>query len=137
MCTIEKALSIIKENTSKLEEKVFNEIKVENNFEHIILFEELLMNIIRYKWEKNYPNHFLKCYVVNEDYNSINGAGYSWIMTVINKGNFNNLFDLRKCSDKDVYINGLEKTKNIRKNLANEILNSNISEWVINNIKIT
>jgi hypothetical protein len=107
-----------------------------------------LEDIIRYKWLKAFPSTYLKCYVTDDSYNTLNGAGYSWIMTIINRGNFNELINLSKCADSDVYklINSENISKEKassriierRKQLALEIyINNNIADWVITHLSIS
>lgn len=146
--SIVDALHIIRNDIQTLETKIEKRINDDIEYKSITSFINFLEDIIRYKWLKAFPSTYLKCYVTDDSYNTLNGAGYSWIMTIINRGNFNELINLSKCADSDVYklinsenISKEEASSRIierRKQLALEIyINNNIADWVITHLSIS
>lgn len=68
-------------------------------------FESLLIDVIRYKWSKQRPETFLKCYVTGDEYHGISNAPYSHFMKTIN-GNFKEFMSLNELDDQHLYSNG-------------------------------
>lgn len=106
-------------------------------------FESLLTDVIRYKWSKQRPETFLKCYMTGDEYHSISNAPYSHFMKTIN-GNFKEFMSLNELDDQHLYSNGgytdENKLKMLRKRLEfieylmDEELD--IIAWCFNNICI-
>ena len=106
-------------------------------------FECLLTDVIRYKWSKQRPETFLKCYVTGDEYYGISNAPYSYFMKTVN-GNFREFMSLNELDDRHLYSNGEytdeNKLKMLRKRLEfieylmDEELD--IIAWCINNICI-
>ena len=68
-------------------------------------FESLLIDVIKYKWSKQRPETFLKCYVTGDEYYSISNAPYSHFMKTVN-GDFREFLSLNELDDSHMYING-------------------------------
>lgn len=68
-------------------------------------FESLLIDVIKYKWSKQRPETFLKCYVTGDDYCGISNAPYSHFMKTIN-GDFIEFMSLNELDDSHMYVNG-------------------------------
>ena len=68
-------------------------------------FESLLIDVIKYKWSKQRPETFLKCYVTGDEYYSISNAPYSHFMKTVN-GDFREFMSLNKLDDSHMYVNG-------------------------------
>ena len=68
-------------------------------------FEFLLIDVIKYKWSKQRPETFLKCYVTGDEYCSISNAPYSHFMKTVN-GDFREFMSLNKLDDSHMYVNG-------------------------------
>ena len=68
-------------------------------------FESLLTDVIKYKWSKQHPETFLKCYVTGDEYYSISNAPYSHFMKTIN-GDFIEFMSLNELDDRHMYVNG-------------------------------
>lgn len=106
-------------------------------------FESLLTDIIRYKWSKQRPETFLKCYVTGDEYYGISNAPYSYFMKTVN-GNFREFMSLNELDDRHLYSNGEytdeNKLKMLRKRL--EFIEYLMDEgldiiaWCFNNICI-
>ena len=67
-------------------------------------FECLLTDVIRYKWLKQSPETFLKCYVTGDEYYSIPYAPYSHFMKTVN-GNFREFMSRNELDDQHMYAN--------------------------------
>ena len=106
-------------------------------------FESILTDVIRYKWLKQRPDTFFKCYVTGDEYYSIPYAPYSHFMKTIN-GNFREFMSINELNDRHMYANGEytdeNKLKMFRKRLdfveylMDEELD--IITWCINNVCI-
>lgn len=68
-------------------------------------FESLLTDVIKYKWSKQHPETFLKCYVTGDEYYGISNAPYSHFMKTIN-GDFIEFMSLNELDDRHMYVNG-------------------------------
>ena len=68
-------------------------------------FESLLIDVIKYKWSKQRPETFLKCYVTGDEYYSISNAPYSHFMKTVN-GDFREFMSLNELDDSHMYVNG-------------------------------
>ena len=68
-------------------------------------FECLLTDVIGYKWSKQCPETFLKCYVTGDEYNGISNALHSHYMKTVN-GNFREFMFLNELDDQHMYANG-------------------------------
>ena len=68
-------------------------------------FESLLIDVIKYKWSKQRPDTFLKCYVTGDEYYSISNAPYSHFMKTVN-GDFREFMSLNELDDSHMYVNG-------------------------------
>ena len=68
-------------------------------------FESLLTDVIKYKWSKQRPETFLKCYVTGDEYYSISNAPYSHFMKTVN-GDFREFMSLNELDDSHMYVNG-------------------------------
>ena len=67
-------------------------------------FESLLIDVIKYKWSKQRPETFLKCYVTGDEYYSISNAPYSHFMKTVN-GDFREFMSLNELNDSHMYVN--------------------------------
>ena len=67
-------------------------------------FESLLTDVIKYKWTKQRPDTFLKCYVTGDEYYSISNAPYSHFMKTVN-GDLREFMSLNELDDSHMYIN--------------------------------
>ena len=68
-------------------------------------FESLLIDVIKYKWSKQRPDTFLKCYVTGDKYYSISNAPYSHFMKTVN-GDLREFMSLNELDDSHMYVNG-------------------------------
>ena len=68
-------------------------------------FESLLIDVIKYKWTKQRPDTFLKCYVTGDEYYSISNAPYSHFMKTVN-GDLREFMSLNELDDSHMYVNG-------------------------------
>ena len=68
-------------------------------------FESLLTDVIKYKWSKQRPETFLKCYVTGDEYCGISNAPYSHFMKTVN-GDFREFMSLNELDDSHMYVNG-------------------------------
>ena len=145
--SITEALHMIHDYTEKSGRNIDKHITDNEQYKNVITYEKLLCDIISYKWIVAFPESYLKCYVTDETYSTLNNAGYTWDMCIINKGNFNELLRLYRCTDGDVYA--LMREENIEKSEAsNRIIErrkqlalliyqeENIGIWVIKNLSI-
>ena len=107
-------------------------------------FESLLTDVIKYKWTKQRPDTFLKCYVTGDEYYSISNAPYSHFMKTVN-GDLREFMSLNELDDSHMYVNGKCTDENrlkmfkkrlelIEYYLMNEELD--IIAWCFNNICI-
>lgn len=95
-----------------------------------IIFEDILKSvIIPYMWSKQFPEHFLNCYVTTDEYDTNNCSGYSWYMFVRNS-HFN--FKKFKVSGSDIYhdrTNAINRMNNI---IISALECDNIIMWCVN-----
>lgn len=68
-------------------------------------FESLLIDVIKYKWTKQRPETFLKCYVTGDEYCGISNAPYSHFMKTVN-GDLREFMYLNELDDSHMYVNG-------------------------------
>ena len=68
-------------------------------------FESLLIDVIKYKWTKQRPDTFLKCYVTGDEYYSISNAPYSHFMKTVN-GDLREFMSINELDDSYMYVNG-------------------------------
>ena len=68
-------------------------------------FESLLIDVIKYKWSKQRPETFIKCYVSGDEYYSISNAPYSHFMKTVN-GDLREFISLNELDDRHMYVNG-------------------------------
>ena len=68
-------------------------------------FESLLIDVIKYKWTKQRPDTFLKCYVTGDEYYSISNAPYSHFMKTVN-GDLREFMSINELDDSHMYVNG-------------------------------
>lgn len=68
-------------------------------------FEKIMMDVVQYKWQKQYPGTFIVCYATGDDYESAPKAPYSHYMKVIN-GSLNNFCKLNELEDYHMHRNG-------------------------------
>ena len=135
--SITEVLHMIHDYTEKSGRNIDKRIVDEEQYKNVITYEKLLRDIISYKWMVAFPKSYLKCYVTDETYSTLNNAGYTWDMCIINKGNFNELLRLYRCTDGDVYDLMREENIERRKQLALLIYQEeNIGIWVIKNLSI-
>lgn len=108
---LELIINYNKEYKEKLDAKIqtLHDAIEKGNIKDIKLdvrsFESLLIDVIKYKWSKQRPETFLKCYVTGDEYYSISNAPYSHFMKTVN-GDFREFLSLNELDDSHMYING-------------------------------
>ena len=86
--TKQEALNTIAIDTQELREELVNRIvKINQRFFNnedarldVREFESIIIDIIRYKWMKSYPETFLTCHVTGEEYDKTPKSAYSHYM---------------------------------------------------------
>lgn len=126
----------IKQTYDKLN-PMLNNMGEDSVYRRQIDFQNFLVDLICYKWAKADPDMFLKCYVTDESYDTLTGAGYTWYMTFKNKANMNNFLHMRKCTDVFTYREDPDEIYCRRYKIALEIAyTQNILFWLTQNIRI-
>lgn len=147
--TKQEALNTITLDTQKVKEELTNRIVELNKrfYEkdgrvNVREFEAIIIDIIRYKWMKSYPETFLTCHVTGEEYDKTPKSAYSHYMKVIN-GRLDEYIRLNALDDIQIYRN--ENTEDNRKNLYKKRLrtiekfmddDTDIIMWCVQNVSI-
>ena len=147
--TKQEALNTITLNTQELRGKIVNKIvKINRRFYNedyrldISEFESIIIDIIRYKWMKSYPETFLTCHVTGEEYDKTPKSAYSHYMKVIN-GRLDEYIRLNALDDIQIYrdANTEENRKNLYKKRLRTIEefmddDTDIIIWCVQNVSI-
>ena len=147
--TRQEALNTITLDTQKVKEKLTNRIvELNKRFYNkdgrvdVREFEAVIIDIIRYKWMKSYPETFLTCHVTGEEYDKTPKSAYSHYMKVIN-GRLDEYISLNALGDIEIYRDG--NTEENRKKLYKKRLraietfmddDSDIILWCVQNVSI-
>lgn len=147
--TRQEALNTITLDTQKVKEELTNRIVELNKRFYdkdsrvdVREFEAVIIDIIRYKWMKSYPETFLTCHVTGEEYNKTPKSAYSHYMKVIN-GRLDEYISLNALGDIEIYRDG--NTEENRKNLYKKRLHTiekfmdddtDIIMWCVQNVSI-
>ena len=147
--TKQEALNTITLDTQKVKEKLTNRIVELNKRFYdkdgrvdVREFEAVIIDIIRYKWMKSYPETFLTCHVTGEEYDKTPKSAYSHYMKVIN-GRLDEYISLNALGDIEIYRDG--NTEENRKKLYKKRLraiekfmddDSDIILWCVQNVSI-
>ena len=148
--TKQEALNTITLDVQKSEEELINRIvKLNQRFYDedarldVREFESIIIDIIRYKWMKSYPETFLTCHVTGEEYAKTPKSAYSHYMKVIN-GRLDEYIRLNALDDIQIYRDD-NKEEN-RKNLYKERLraiekfmndDTDIIMWCVRNVSVS
>ena len=147
--TKQEALKIIALDTQEAKEKLTNRIADlnirfydKNGPVDVREFEAIIIDIIRYKWMKSYPETFLTCHVTGEEYDKTPKSAYSHYMKVIN-GRLDEYIRLNALDDIQIYrdTNTEENRKNLYKKRLHTIEkfmddDSDIILWCVQNVTI-
>ena len=106
-------------------------------------FENIMIDVIAYKWSKQYPETFLKCHVTGEEYDKLPKAPYTYYMKIIN-GSLNEFMSLNGLEDFHIHRYGYTDENRLdmykkRLQTIEELLNNDdidIIKWCINNVAI-
>lgn len=138
---IKKVLDDAKEQRAGID-KTISEVKSDIVQLNIRRFENLMMNIIKYKWSVQYPDAFFVCYLTGSDYESCPAAPYSWYMAVIN-GRLNRFIEINHLTDYYIYFSDDQDSSRAeilkrRLEIAEQLLLSNddILVWCFRNVVI-
>ena len=147
--TRQEALNTITLDTQKVKEELTNRIvelnkRFDDNDGRVDVreFETVIIDIIRYKWMKSYPETFLTCHVTGEEYDKTPKSAYSHYMKVIN-GRLDEYISLNALGDIEIYRDG--NTEENRKKLYKKRLraietfmddDSDIILWCVQNVSI-
>ena len=147
--TRQEALNTITLDTQKVKEELTNRIVELNKrfydkdgLVDVREFEAVIIDIIRYKWMKSYPETFLTCHVTGEEYNKTPKSAYSHYMKVIN-GRLDEYISLNGLGDIEIYRDG--NTEDNRKKLYKKRLkaiekfmddDTDIIMWCVQNVSI-
>ena len=147
--TRQEALNTITLDTQKIKEELVNRIVELNKRFYdkdgrvdVREFEAIIIDIIRYKWMKFYPETFLTCHVTGEEYNKTPKSAYSHYMKVIN-GRLDEYISLNALGDIEIYRDG--NTEDNRKELYKKRLkaiekfmddDTDIIMWCVQNVSI-
>ena len=148
--TKQEALNTIAIDTQELREELVNRIvKINQRFYNnedarldVREFESIIIDIIRYKWMKSYPETFLTCHVTGEEYDKTPKSAYSHYMKVIN-GRLDEYIRLNALDDIQIYRD--ENKEENRKNLYKDRLwtierfmddDTDIIIWCVQNVSI-
>ena len=147
--TKQEALNTITLNTQEVKEELTNRIVELNKRFYdkdgrvdVREFEAFIIDIIRYKWMKSYPETFLTCHVTGEEYDKTPKSAYSHYMKVIN-GRLDEYIRLNALDDIQIYRD--RNTEENRKNLYKKRLSTiekfmdddtDIIMWCVQNVSI-
>lgn len=147
--TKQEALNTITLDTQEAKEKLTNRIVDLNKRFYdkdgrvdVREFEAIIVDIIRYKWMKSYPETFLTCHVTGEEYDKTPKSAYSHYMKVIT-GRLDEYIRLNTLDDIQIYRDG--NTEENRKNLYKKRLRTiekfmddetDIILWCVQNVSI-
>ena len=145
----QEALKTITFDTQEVKEELTNRIAdLKERFYNedarldVCEFEAVIIDIIRYKWMKSYPETFLTCHVTGEEYNKTPKSAYSHYMKVIN-GRLDEYIRLNALDDIQIYRDG--NTEDNRKELYKRRLreiekfmddDTDIIMWCVQNVSI-
>lgn len=103
-----------------------------SSFNNNIDFEKLIKDVIRQRWEREYPNDFIVC--TTKDWNeheNANHAPYTWYNKVLNGHLPSNI--IKKIQRVD--FDNTEKAIQMRIEIYNSLMNAtNLKLWCIENI---
>ena len=147
--TKQEALNTITLNTQEIRGKLVNRIVDFNKRFYneegrvdVREFEAIIIDIIRYKWMKSYPETFLTCHVTGEEYDKTPKSAYSHYMKVIN-GRLDEYIRLNALDDIQIYrdANTEENRKNLYKKRLRTIEefmddDTDIIIWCVQNVSI-
>lgn len=145
----QEALKTITFDTQEVKEELTNRIvNLNERFYNedarldVCEFESVIIDIIRYKWMKSYPETFLTCHVTGEEYKKTPKSAYSHYMKVIN-GRLDEYIRLNVLDDIQIYRD--KNTEENRKNLYKKRLrtiekfmddDTDIILWCVQNVSI-
>ena len=147
--TKQEALNTITLNTQEIRGKLVNRIvDLNKRFYNeegrvdVREFEAIIIDIIRYKWMKSYPETFLTCHVTGEEYDKTPKSAYSHYMKVIN-GRLDEYIRLNALDDIQIYrdANTEENRNNLYKKRLRAIEkfmddDTDIIIWCVQNVSI-
>lgn len=93
-------------------------------------FETFLKNtLIPYVWSIQFPEHFLNCYVITEEYKTNNCNGYTWYVKILNASFNHNLF---KTDGYSIHVDREAAFKRMWELVEEALECDNIIMWAIN-----
>ena len=139
---IQKILSDAAEQRAAID-KTIGEVKSDIVQLNVRRFENLMMNIIKYKWSVQYSDAFFICYVIGPDYDTCPSAPYSWYMAVVN-GRLDKFMEINCLTDAHMYCSsdGYETARveilKRRLDIAEQLLLSDddILVWCFRNVDV-